>query len=44
MLKRLQKKSSNFNVVNWHKAEENRQKVLTNITNYRVIDEKSHIY
>jgi len=29
MLKRLQSKSSNFNVVDWHKQEQKRKKLMT---------------
>lgn len=42
MLKRLQQKQSNYNVIDWHKKENERKKLMQNIKNYREIDEKIH--
>ena len=38
MLKRLQKKTSNFDVIKWHKEENDRRKLLLNIKTYREED------
>jgi hypothetical protein len=44
MLKRLQKKSSNFDVIKWHKEEIDRKKLLNNIKSYREEDvRKQHL-
>lgn len=40
MLKRLQKKSSNFDVIRWHKDENERRRLLINIKTYREEDER----
>lgn len=38
MLKRLQQKNSTFDVVKWHKEENDRKKILHNIKDYRQLD------
>lgn len=38
MLRRLQKKQSNFDVIRWHKEENDRKKLLINIKTYREED------
>jgi predicted transcriptional regulator len=42
MLKRLQQKQSTFDVVKWHKEENNRKKILSNIKDYREQDVRRH--
>jgi hypothetical protein len=44
LLKRLQKKSSNFDVIKWHREENDRKKLLNNIKSYREDDvRKQHM-
>jgi len=38
MLRRLQKKHSNYDVIRWHKEENDRKKLLVNIKTYREED------
>lgn len=42
MLKRLQSKSSTFDVVKWHKQESDRKKILSNIKDYRWEEVRMH--
>ena len=42
ILKRLQDKSANYNVVKWQKNEEERKRVLKNICEYPLIDKEGY--
>lgn len=42
ILKRLQDKSANYNVLKWQKNEEERKKVLKNICEYPLIEKEGY--